>query len=170
MSDAPRQILMPGETAQAAAQVPATADSATPAPERKKPGPKPRAAQAAAATAGDDLDQFDEDELPPRPAAAPAAVAAAASLTPEQMLLVQQLVAEGVRAAMSSRDPKTAVAIAAKAAQPQRLPSQDEAFAMCEDSVKKGIRPRAILTTEGWYAHPEMARVRDHGVAKLQVD
>ena len=88
MSDAPRQILMPGETAQAAA--PAAAEPvAAPAPERKKPGPKPRAAQAAA-PAGDDLDEFDTDELPARPAAA---AAAPESLTAAQMLLVQKLVA-----------------------------------------------------------------------------
>lgn len=169
MSDAPRQILMPGETAQAAAQAAATADSATPAPERKKPGPRPRAAQAAAATAGDDLDQFDEDELPPRPAAA-VDPGLAILFTPEQMTVVKQLVAEGVRAAMSSRDPATAVAIAAKAAQPQRLPTQEQARIMCEDQVAKNIRPRAIETVDGWYVHPEMARVVDHGVARLQVN
>ena len=169
MSDAPRQILMPGETAQAAPAV--VAPAAEPAPERKKPGPKPRAA-AAAPAAGDDLDQFDEEALPPRPAA-PAA-ASLASFSPDQLQAINQVinerVAEGIRAAMSSRDPRTAVDIAAKAAQPQRLPTQDEARVMCEDMVAKNIRPRAILTSDGWYAHPEMARVVDHGVARLQVN
>ena len=168
MSDDTRQILMPGETAQAAAQAAAPA-AAAPLVERKKPGPKPRAAQAAA-PAGDDLDQFDDDELPPRPAAPAPAANSLAGLSPEMRQEVNRLIAEGVRAAMSSRDPATAIKIAAQAAQPQRLPTQDEARVMCDDMVAKNIRPRAILTTDGWYAHPEMARVRDHGVAKLQVD
>lgn len=36
--------------------------------------------------------------------------------------------------------------------------SQDEARAMAEQEVAKGRRPRALLTPDGWYAHPEMAR------------
>ena len=71
---------------------------------------------------------------------------------------------------MSSRDPATAVAIAAKNAQAVRLPTQDEARAMCDDMVSRNIRPRAIETVDGWYVHPEMARVVDHGVARLQVN
>lgn len=168
MSDASRQILMPGETAQAAAPA-ALPAAAEPAPEqRKKPGPKPRAAQAAA-PGGDDLDEFDSNELPARPAVPPPP-AGLESFSPEQLMLVRKLVAEGVTAAMSSRDPATAIAIAAKNAQAVRLPTQDEARAMCEDMVTRNIRPRAVETVDGWYVHPEMTRVVDHGVARLQVN
>ena len=33
-----------------------------------------------------------------------------------------------------------------------------EAEAYCQAQVAQGIRPRAILTPEGWYTHREMAR------------
>lgn len=36
--------------------------------------------------------------------------------------------------------------------------SQDEAREMAERDVKSGIRPRALLTPDGWYVHPEMTR------------
>lgn len=36
--------------------------------------------------------------------------------------------------------------------------SQDEAREMAEADVKAGIRPRALLTPDGWYVHPELTR------------
>ena len=173
MSTAERQILIPGETAQPAAApaaaAPAAVAPAAPAPERKKPGPKPRAAEPAAAPAAgraDDLDEFDTDDLPPAPVNLPAA---AAEFTPEQQRLIAAMIASAVGAARSAQDPQTAARLAAKANTAERLPSQAEAAAMCNDMVAKNQRPRAILTPDGWYVHPEAVRTVDHGVAKLQV-
>lgn len=163
MSTAERQILTPGETAQPAA-APAADAPAAPAPERKKPGPKPR---AAAAPAADDLAEFDSDELPPPP---PAAMpASAAEFTPEQQRLIAAMIASAVGAARSAQDPQTAAKLAAKANSAERMPSQAEAAAMCSDMVAKNLRPRPILTPDGWYVHPETVRTVDHGVARLQV-
>lgn len=162
MSTADRQIMTPGETAQPAA-APAAEAPAAPAPERKKPGPKPR---AAAAPAADDLAEFDSDELPPAPAAMPAA---AAEFTPEQQRLIAAMIADAVHASKSAQDPQTAAKLAAKANTAERLPSQAEAAAMCDDQVKRNIRPRPVLTPDGWYVHPETVRTVDHGVAKLQL-
>ena len=36
--------------------------------------------------------------------------------------------------------------------------SQDEAKAMAEREVAAGLRPRALLTPDGWYVHPEASR------------
>lgn len=153
MSD--RIIQTPGEAAQPEAAAPAAAPV-----ERKKPGPKPKAA-AAPAPAGDDLDEFESDKLPPKPEAA--------DFTPEQMRRITAMVAAAVQASRSAQDPQTAAKLAAKANTVERLPSQAEAAAMCEDMVSQNLRPRAILTPEGWYVHPEAVRTVDHGVAKLQV-
>jgi hypothetical protein len=160
MSTAERQILTPGETAQPAA-APAAVAPAAPAPERKKPGPKPRAAAGA-----DDLDEFDTDELPPAQVKLPAA---AAEFTPEQQRLIAAMIASAVGASKSAQDPQTAARLAAKANTVERMPSQAEAAAMCDDMVTRGTRPRPILTPDGWYVHPESVRTVDHGVAKLQV-
>ncbi len=176
MSTAERQIMTPGETAQPAA-APAVPAPSAPAPERKKPGPVPgaRAARAAAAPAAaaaapvgdDDLDQFDSDDLPPAPAAMPAS---AAEFTPEQQRLIAAMIASAVGAARSAQDPKTAATLAAKANTAERMPSQAEAAAMCNDQVARNIRPRPVLTPDGWYVHPEAVRTVDHGVAKLQMN
>ena len=172
MSTSDRQILTPGETAQPAAAPAAEAPSA-PAPECKKTGPVPgaRAARAAAAPAAapadDDLAEFDTDELPPASVALPAA---AAEFTPEQQRLIAAMIASAVGAAKSAQDPQTAAKLAAKANTAERLPSQAEAAAMCEDAIaRSNARPRPILTPDGWYVHPESVRTVDHGVAKLQV-
>jgi len=37
--------------------------------------------------------------------------------------------------------------------------SQAEAAAMAAEQVAAGVRPRALLTPDGWYVHPESARV-----------
>lgn len=163
MSTAERQILTPGETAQPAA-APAAEAPAAPAPERKKPGPRPR---AAAAPATNDLAEFDSDELPPAP---PAAMpASSAEFTPEQQRLIATMIASAVGAARSAQDPQTAAKLAAKANTAERMPSQAEAAAMCGDMVAKNLRPRPILTPDGWYVHPETVRTVDHGVARLQL-
>lgn len=164
MSDA-RQILTPGETAPAAV---VAAEAAPPA--RRKPGPKSaaeKAAEAAKAAQGDDdLAEFDSERLP---AVAPRAQADAGSFTPAQQALIAQMIAQAVQAAKSSQDPKTAAALAAAANAKAKLPTQAEAIAMCDDQVSRGIRPRPVLTPEGWYVHPETVRTVDHGVARLSV-
>lgn len=38
-------------------------------------------------------------------------------------------------------------------------PSQEAAKAMADEMVAAGTRPRALLTPDGWYTHPEAARV-----------
>ena len=159
MSTADRQILTPGDTAPPPAA--AAADAAT-APERKKPGPKPRAAAAPAP----DLDDYDSETLPPAPAA-PAAAANPAGFTPEQQRLITAMIAQAVAASKSAQDPATAAKLAAKANTPDKLPSQSEAAVMCNDQVVRGLRPRPVLTPDGWYVHPESARVLDAGLAKL---
>lgn len=154
----PSAILVPGEQAPAA---PAAA-----APERRKPGPKPRAAAtpaAAAASGDDDLEQYESDDLPPAPEGD-------ADFTPAQTRRVQAMIAEAVRASRSSQDPGTAAKLAAATMDQQKLPTVAAAMEMCEASVRQGLRPRAILTNEGWYAHPEMARTKDLGVARLGGD
>ena len=77
------------------------------------------------------------------------------------------LIADAVRASKSSQDPATAAKLAAKAHSTARLPTQEDARVMCENAVAQGMRPRAILTSEGWYTHPEMARSKDTGVTLL---
>lgn len=156
MSTADRQILTPGDTAPPPA---AAAADAAPAPERKKPGPKPRAAAAPAP----DLDDYDSETLPP----APAAAANPAGFTPEQQRLITAMIAQAVAASKSAQDPATAAKLAAKANTPDKLPSQSEAAVMCNDQVVRGLRPRPVLTPDGWYVHPESARVLDAGLAKL---
>lgn len=171
MSTTERQILTPGETAQPAAAPAADAAQAAPqAVERKKPGPKPRtaAAPAAAPAAGDDLAEFDGDELPPAPA--PVAMpASSAEFTPEQQRLIAAMIASAVQASKGAQDPQTAAKLAAAANTTEKLPTQEEAKAMCDDQVARGTRPRPVLTPHGWYVHPESVRTVDHGVAKLSV-
>lgn len=158
MSEQERQIQTPGES-------PAVAE----APARRKPGPKSKAereAEAAAATTtttasgpADDLAEFDSEELPEKPEAP--------QFTPEQQRLIATMIADAVRASKSSQDPATAAKLAAKANGTERLPTQDDARVMCENAVAQGLRPRAILTVDGFYVHPEMARSKDTGVTLL---
>jgi len=77
------------------------------------------------------------------------------------------VIADAVRASKAGQDPSTAARLAAQAVDTQRLPTQAAAAAMCEDSLARGVRPRAILTVDGWYTHPEMARTKAPGVAAL---
>lgn len=138
-------------------------------PARRKPGPKPKAPPAAAAQVApdagdDDLAAFDEDDLPPSPGAAMPA-RHAKGFTPEQQALIASMIADAVRASKAGQDPGTAAKHAVGI--PDKLPSQEEARVMSEAMIAKGIRPRGILTPDGWYIHPEAARVRDYGIARL---
>ena len=146
----PTAILTPGDPAAAAA------------PARKKPGPRPRAQVAAPAEGGPDadLDEYDSDDLPPAPAVAARPVV----FSPEQQAEVQRMIADAVAASRSAQDPATAAKLAAKRLEGERLPTVDAAKAMCADAVAKGLRPRAILTVEGWYVHPEMARTKANAI------
>lgn len=131
MSNPERQILTPGAPAVA---------------ERKKPGPKPKAASAAE---DGDLDEFESDELPETPEV---------KFTPAQQAEIQRMIGAAVMAAKSSQDPATAARLASATMDSQKLPSQEAAIAMSENSLRQGLRPRAILTTDGWYTHPESAK------------
>lgn len=152
---ADRKIFVPGE----AAPVPAPqAEQPQPEQQRRKPGPKPRNPQPlddAPAPADAGLGQS---------AASPAA---GGEFSPEQQAIVQRMIADAVRASKAGQDPSTAARLAAQAVDTQRLPTQAAAAAMCEDSLARGVRPRAILTVDGWYTHPEMARTKAPGVAAL---
>lgn len=138
-----------------------------PAP-RRKPGPKSRAEREADAAAakdanGSDLSEYETEDLPPAPQ--PALPRSLSGLSPEQKAEIAQMMAQAIAAARSGQDPNTAAKLAV--GQPDRLPSQEEAHIMCEAQIARGIRPRAILTPDGWYTHPESARVRDLGISRL---
>jgi len=95
----------------------------------------------------DDLADFEGDDLPQ------GAVATPQMMTPELAAMVQQMVAEGVARGLA----------AAKVGKPapntaQKLPTWQQAAAEAEAMVAKGIRPRAVLTPDGFYCHPEIAR------------
>lgn len=134
-----RQILTPGDSAPPVVE--------TPAP-RGKPGPKPKA-KAAAAPPADDLDEFEDEALPP---------ASPVAFSPEQMAEIQKMIGAAVQASKASQDPQTAAKLAAAKLDSTKLPTVEAAKAMAEASVAQGIRPRAVLTGEGWYVHPDMTR------------
>jgi hypothetical protein len=108
--------------------------------------------------AADDLAQYDSDSLPATPAGP------TAGMSPELMDVVNQAIANGVAKALAAQGmtPK------GKAATTKVL-TVAEAAAICESMVQKGIRPRALLTDQGHYCHPEMARTKDYGVSTLDV-
>lgn len=144
MTKTKREILTPGEAGPAEGAPAAAGDA--------------EATTAAAATA-DDLAEYETDDLPEQPSGNQAA----AGLPPDMATLVQKMVAEGVAKALAANSkPK-------KRGEPDKLPTPAEAAAKCEVQVQNGVRPRGVLTTEGWYCHPEMARVKDHGVAHTQL-
>ena len=157
------EIALPGEPAPANPEI-------NQAQQRRKPGPKSRAdreAEAASAKAEngrDDLDDYESDELPPAPGVAMPA-SQAAGFSPAQQALIATMISDAVRAAKSGQDARTAANLAAGVH--EKLPSQEEARVMSEAMIAKGIRPRGILTPDGWYIHPEAARVRDHGTVRL---
>lgn len=99
----------------------------------------------------DDLAQFESDGLPPRP---------------EGMEAVQMQLAEE-RAARRRLERKVEQMSSDKADKPGKkaepVVSMDEAVRMAEEAVANGMRPRATLTPEGWYCHPEIARVAASG-------
>jgi hypothetical protein len=136
-----RQILTPGEAPAAQpAAAPAPADGQTQAALADSQG---------AAGADDDLAEFESEELPRVPPQA---------FTPEQQAVVAQMIASAVAASKSSQDPQTAARLAAAVNSTERLPTQEAAMALQADAVARGVRPRAILTADGWVTHVEMAR------------
>lgn len=138
-------------------------------PPRRKPG-RPAKSERAEVTAAPadagDLAEYESDDLPPAPQVMPGMPAQhVGGFTPAQQALIASMIADAVSAARSGQDAKTAARLAVSG--PDKLPSQEEARVMSEAMIAKGIRPRGILTPDGWYIHPEAARVRDHGVARL---
>jgi hypothetical protein len=112
--------------------------------------PAPPAATTADDSATEsDLAQFETDGLPPRDEV--------------QLQLAEE------RAARRKLEKRLDAMDKAKADKPgrDRHPepvSMEQAKAEAEAAVKEGRRPRMILTHEGWYCHPEMARVPGSGV------
>lgn len=102
-------------------------------------------AEAVAAVAGDDLADYDGDKLPDANAPTPA------------QLQAQILALEAKLARKAQAEAKAGAKVA-----PEVL-SVEAAQAKLKAMVKSGLRPRAILTPEGWLTHPEMARVAEHG-------
>lgn len=160
--DQTRTILVPGEPAAAPASpvAPAApAAAAAPQEQRRKPGPKPRVSLSAAEPApGADPEVSESAE---------AGDPAVPDFSPEQLAVVQRMISDAVRASRAGQDPGTAARLASEKLDAQKLPTQAAAAAMCEDSLARGIRPRAILTVDGWYTHPEMARTKAPGVSAL---
>lgn len=113
------------------------------------------ASAPAAEVVADDLAEYESERLPEMPAGNHGA----AGLSPETATLVQRLVAEGIAKALAPKPNKRQP--------PAQLPTQEEARAICEAKVAQGIRPGAILTVDGHYVHPELARTADAGVARL---
>jgi hypothetical protein len=125
------------------------------------PGVAPAAAEApqeaSAAVEGapfrdDDLAEYDSDDLPA------AAVPSAEEL---QQALAKSL-ADNAKLArrLDALEGRMQPGGKAKA---EPLPTQEEAKAMAQKEIANGKRPRAILTAEGYYCHPEMARVKTQG-------
>lgn len=140
MSKAPRTIQTPGAPAPAAES---TAEGAAPA----------------AAAVGDDLDQFDSDDLPEAeaPNAQELQMALAQALQQNKQLAAQNARFEARFAALEGKK-------AAKAAQGDGdVMTMAEAKKLAEQDIEKGKRPRSRMTPEGWYVHPEAARVKVAG-------
>ncbi len=102
--------------------------------------PAEAVAAVTGAASGDDLAAFEGDKLPP--ASEPTAAQLAAQVRALEARLEKREAKPG---------PKT---------EPEML-TVEEARKRQQAMVKQGLRPRAMLTTEGWLTHPEMARVAD---------
>ena len=93
----------------------------------------------------DDLERFESEGLP------------AANMGDVQIQLAEE------RAARRALERKVEQMAATKADKPgakaEPVVSTEEARRMASEMVAQGLRPRAILTPEGWYVHPEIARV-----------
>lgn len=179
MSEQQRQIHTPGEPVVAAASssdAGVVRDRVTgEVRPRAKPGPKPKVAaldqrHSAAhesAPSDDDLDAYDSDDLPPLPQSDEMLpMSEVKRLLAEQEARLAAQFTDAIHAAKASQDPATAAKLAAQRIAGQRLPTQAEAMAVLESHVANGIRPRAILTQDGYVTHREMTRVSDD-LAKL---
>lgn len=94
-------------------------------------------------TIGDDLEQFSSEQLPePR-------IPSAQELLAELLTLRQQVADLQAR----NRTPEQV-----KKATGQEVMSLEEARAEQARMLAKGLRPRSILTPEGWVVHSESAR------------
>lgn len=137
MSKAPRTIQTPG----------------APAPAAEPTG------GAAPAAGGDDLDQFDSDDLPEAeaPNAQELQMALAQALQQNKQLAAQNARFEARFAALEGKK-------VAKAAQADGdVITMAEAKKLALEDIKNGKRPRSRMTPEGWYVHPEAARVKVAG-------
>lgn len=109
-------------------------------------------APAPAAAPVDDLAEFQSDELPASeaPSAAELQLALGQALAMNRKLMHRLDIMEGK-------------------VKPEEveLPTVAQAHDEAQSMVDKGRRPRAILTREGWYCHPEMARVAVAGAKPI---
>jgi hypothetical protein len=101
----------------------------------------PGSVPAGSAPEADDLAVYETDDLPPIPV----------DEAPDASQLLKRI---------RVLENKIAKAAPAKAEAGPVMVSADEAKRTCEAQVKAGVRPRAVLTPEGWYTHREMARVK----------
>lgn len=96
---------------------------------------------ATAGEAGDDLDAFEPGA--PLPEADPVMVELAALKAElSKVKRTQQGMSDSTKARERQIDAQT----------------QDEAREMAEADIARGVRPRALLTPDGWYVHPELTR------------
>jgi hypothetical protein len=96
---------------------------------------------------GDDLAEFEGDKLPD------AVIPNSQELLAEVMLMRPQIKDLKARTATVEE----ANAEARKAKGPEVF-SVEEAHKIHAEAIAKGIRPRAVLTPNGWLVHSEMAR------------
>jgi hypothetical protein len=124
-------------------------------PTLQVPGAKAQATKpdAAVEAFNDDLAAFESDDLPPvePPSAQELQAALAQSLAVQRRQQAQIDALLGKASAEANVVPLPTVAAAMKEA---------------AESIAAGKRPRPILTGEGWYCHPELARVAVHGEKK----
>ncbi len=101
----------------------------------------------------DDLSEYDSEDLPPTepPSAQELQQALAETLATNRKLAARLDRLEG----------KVPGGVA-----PAPVPTVAEAEQTALAMIRNGKRPRAILTDQGWYCHPEMARVKTHGAVE----
>jgi hypothetical protein len=102
----------------------------------------------------DDLKQFETDDLPPA--------------APPSVQELQEALAKSLAVQRRQQTQIDALLGRAEGAQANvvPLPTVDEAIKLAAKDIAAGKRPRPTLTVEGWYCHPEMARVAVHGEKK----
>ena len=109
------------------------------------PGLQPAADPPGVDTNADDLAAYDTEELPP------------ATGSDVQIALAAEVAA---RRRLERRLAELERSKADKPGKPApEVVSLDEAKRLAADDIKAGKRPRARLTPDGWYVHPEAARI-----------